>query len=135
MADAIVINKADGSNKEKADLARNEYKNALHLFPANLSGWIVPVEMCSALENTGISEIWEIVEKYRSYTTTKNDYFYHKRREQMVQTMYDSIDRQLKDRFYGNDVIKEKIIETEKLVLDGRISAYQAAADLLKASK
>ena len=132
MADAIVINKADGTNKEKADLARREYKNALHLFPATASGWEVPVETCSALENKGIADVWGIIERFRSTMTEGNDYIWHKRSEQMVETMYDSINRQLSNGFYDNVKVKEVILETEKKVLSGKISAYQAAAHLLE---
>ena len=49
MADAIFINKADGDNIVKANLAKAEYSNALHLFPPPESGWIPVVETCSAL--------------------------------------------------------------------------------------
>lgn len=48
----------------------------------------------------------------------------------MVQTMYDSINQQLKDRFYGDDRVKEKLAELEKDVLSGKVSAYQAASQL-----
>ncbi len=132
MADAIVINKADGANKNKAELARREYKNALHLFPATASGWEVPVEVCSALENEGIDSVWGIIEQYRSMMTAGSNYFFIKRNEQMVQAMYDTIDRQLKSRFFGNAKVKKRITELEKQVLSGKMSAYQAAGELLK---
>jgi LAO/AO transport system kinase len=131
MADAIVINKADGNNKEKAELARREYRNALHLFPATSSGWEVPVETCSAIENKGIADVWGIIEDFRSMMTIDSDFLQRKRSEQMVQTMYDSINRQLSNDFYENDRVKEAISETEKEVLTGKISAYQAAIKLL----
>ncbi|MEN8225545.1 MAG: methylmalonyl Co-A mutase-associated GTPase MeaB [Bacteroidota bacterium] len=132
MADAIIINKADGSNKEKAELAKQEYKNALHLFPATASGWEVPVETCSAIENKGIVHVWKIIKRYQKMMTEESDYFSHKRREQTVQTMYDSINQQLKDRFYGDNTIKERIAAIEKDVLSGKLSAYQAAAELIR---
>ncbi len=66
--------------------------------------------------------------------TGDSDYFYLKRREQTVQAMYDSIDRQLKDRFFGDDEVKQRIKELEKKVLSGKMSAYQAAGELLKDS-
>jgi len=132
MADAIIINKADGNNRQKAELARLEYKNALHLYPATASGWEVPVEMCSALENEGIDDIWEVIEQYRSMMTTENNFFFQKRKEQTVQTMYDSIDQQLNERFYRNEAVKKRIAQIEKDVLAGKISAYQAAGELLK---
>jgi len=135
MADAIIINKADGNNKDKAELARREFKNALHLFPATASGWEVPVETCSAIEKKGIEEVWDMVEHYYSAMTSESDYFYRKRREQTVQTMYDSIERQLKDRFYDDRDIKEKLAILEKEVLAGKISAYQAASEILGKSR
>ncbi|HSH50986.1 MAG TPA: methylmalonyl Co-A mutase-associated GTPase MeaB, partial [Bacteroidales bacterium] len=54
MADAIVINKADGGNIQKAELAKNQYQNALHLYPPAPSGWIPKVLTCSSLVKTGI---------------------------------------------------------------------------------
>ena len=134
MADAIIINKADGDNIEKAELAGREYKNALHLFPATASGWEVPVETCSARYHEGIASVWKIVERYRSTMTEESDYFYRKRREQTVQAMYDSINQQLKSRFFDQDEVKQRIKELEKKVLAGKMSAYQAAGELLKNS-
>jgi LAO/AO transport system kinase len=135
MADTIVINKADGANKEKAMLAQQEYKNALHLFPATASGWIVPVETCSALNKDGIKDIWAIVETYRQNMTEGNDYFRYKRNEQTVQSMYDSINQQLMDGFYRSTEVKAKIKEIEQKVLDGSLSAYAAAGLLLQLHK
>ncbi len=63
MADALVINKADGDNVKKAKLAQLEYKNALHLFPPSESGWIPTVNTCSSLNNKGIEEVWKVIER------------------------------------------------------------------------
>ena len=131
MADAIVINKADGANKEKAELAQREFRNALHLFPAPASGWEVPVETCSALENKGISGIWAMVENYRNTMGGEHGYLFRKRREQTVQTMYETIKQQLSDRFFGNEEVRSRLARLEQDVLEGRISAYQAATELL----
>lgn len=131
MADAIVINKADGNNREKAELAMREYKNALHLFPAQASGWTVPVQTCSAIENNGIREVWDIVERFHKAMATESDHFYRKRREQTVQTMYDSINGQLMDDFYNKEEMKEAIGMIEQDVLMGKLTAYQAATRLL----
>src|SRR5690606_12644110 len=61
MADALVINKAEGDNIDKAKTAKRAYQNALHLFPPNKNAWIPKVETCSALEHTNIPEIWKIM--------------------------------------------------------------------------
>src|SRR5699024_3905640 len=64
MADAVVINKADAENIKKAQLARLEYVRALHLFPKKDSGWSPEVRTSSALEQTGIQKIWEMIQEY-----------------------------------------------------------------------
>ena len=61
MADAIVINKADGNNIQKAGRAQAEFTNALHLFPPSPSGWVTPCKNLFLTLPTGIDEIWEMV--------------------------------------------------------------------------
>ena len=54
MADGIVINKADGNNIDKANLAASQFRNALHLFPAPDSGWTPQVLTYSGFYNKGL---------------------------------------------------------------------------------
>src|SRR5690606_30151690 len=61
MADAIIINKADGENLKAAKLAKTEFNRALHLYPAKESGWAPKTLLCSAIKNEGISEIWDVI--------------------------------------------------------------------------
>ena len=68
MADAIVINKADGDNLAKAKLARVEYANALHLFPPPDSGWTPVADICSARTKMGIDHVWELIMEHRKIT-------------------------------------------------------------------
>src|SRR5262249_37640266 len=63
MIDAIAINKADGDHLAAAQRTQSEFRNALHLFPASADGWSPQVLLCSALENTGIEAIWELILK------------------------------------------------------------------------
>src|SRR6056297_66269 len=74
MADTIAINKADGENIPKANLAKKEFENALHLFPVPPSGWPPKVLTCSAMKNNGIAEIWGEVQNYLSLTS-ENGFF------------------------------------------------------------
>jgi len=131
MADFIAINKADGGNVEKAQMAKVQYKNALHLFPQKESKWEPGVLTCSAAYKTGIAEIWEQIENYNKQTKD-NGYFFARRNEQSIYWMYETIDAQLKRNFYQNPVIKEKIKELEIMVLDSRKSSFLAAGELLK---
>jgi len=130
MADAITINKADGGNREKALMAQSEYRNALHLFPPARSGWKPRVELCSALYNDGISELWDMVLEYVE-ETRENGYFDVRRREQAKYWMFETINEHLKNHFYQNPTIKEEIPEYEKMVLNAKTSSFIAARELL----
>jgi len=130
MADAITINKADGNNIEKAGLARIQYQNALHLFPAAESGWNPKVLTCSAYMKTGISEIWETIDEYLTHVKS-NDYFQHRRNEQSKFWMYETINEQLRNNFYQNEKIKALMAESEEKVLKEEISSFVAAKKLL----
>jgi LAO/AO transport system kinase len=130
MADAITINKADGNNIEKAGLARVQYMNALHLFPAPDSGWKPKVLTCSAYLKTGISEIWEMIDEYLNHVRS-NEYFHHRRSEQSRFWMYETINEQLRNNFYQNEEIKTLMEESEKKVLKEEISSFVAAKRLL----
>ncbi|MDP5122220.1 MAG: methylmalonyl Co-A mutase-associated GTPase MeaB, partial [Spirosomaceae bacterium] len=78
MADLVAINKAD-ENQLKAKQAQIEYRNALHLFPATASGWIPKVTTCSAIQQTGLSEIWEQIKAYE--IALKSNGFWQRQRE------------------------------------------------------
>ena len=130
MADAITINKADGNNIEKAGLARVQYMNALHLFPATDSGWKPKVLTCSAYMKTGIKEIWDTIDDYFIHVKG-NSYFQSKRNEQSKFWMYETINEQLRNNFYQNERIKELMEESEKRVQKEEISSFVAAKKLL----
>ncbi len=131
MADMIAINKADQKNIEKAKQARQEFKNALSLFPPHESGWKPPVLTCSALEETGMDGLWEEVQNYFNQTK-ENGYFESNRKKQAVFWMYESIENQLKERFYNNPKVKEHLAALEKEVKEGVVSSFKAASELLK---
>jgi len=130
MADAITINKADGNNIEKAGLARIQYMNALHLFPASESGWKPKVLTCSAYLKTGISEIWDTIDEYLIQVKA-NEFFKHRRNEQSKFWMYETINERLRNDFYQNEQIKKLMEESEKKVLREEISSFVAAKKLL----
>ena len=130
MADAITINKADGNNIEKAELARVQYMNALHMFPAPESGWNPKVLTCSAYLKTGISEIWNTIDEYLNHVKN-NAYFQHRRNEQSKFWMYETINEHLRNNFYQNEQIKTLMAESEIKVLKEEISSFAAAKKLL----
>lgn len=131
MADAILINKADGDNLDNAKRARSTYKNALHLFPASESGWIPEVATCSALNDEGIDKAWEIIFKYVRQTKG-NNFFAKNRQNQAVFWMHESIETELKKSFYQKEEIIEKIKGFEKAIKNNETSSLNAAAQLLE---
>ena len=130
MADGIVINKADGSNIEKAKLAANHFKNALHFFPTPDSGWEPKVLTYSGFYGLGIKEIWDMIYEYFDFVKS-NGYFEYRRNEQAKYWMYETINEHLRDSFYNNDTIKSMLAEKENDVLSGKLTSFIAAKDLL----
>ncbi|MDR0811738.1 MAG: methylmalonyl Co-A mutase-associated GTPase MeaB, partial [Paludibacter sp.] len=122
MADGIAINKCDGSNTEKAQVARAQFQNALRLFPAHESGWTPEALTCSSKEQNGIAEVWEMVERYTAFVKG-NGYFERKRNSQAKYWMYETINEQLRNRFYLNPEIQRLLQENERKILNNEISS------------
>jgi len=131
MADLIAINKADGNNLKMADIARQEYANALHMFPPPASGWVPGVQTCSALEGSGIKQIWEQIEAYVSFTRN-NGFWDTNRSEQALYWMHQTISNELGNRFYDNPIIRQSLENTEHAVLSGTLDSFSAANSLLE---
>jgi LAO/AO transport system kinase len=132
MADGIAINKCDGSNIEKAMLAKAQFQNALHLFPMSDSGWSPEVIPCSSVEKNGIEEIWTMVGRFADFTRD-NGYFDHHRNQQARYWMYETINEQLRQRFYHNTEIQKLSKEMEQKVTANEVSSFIAATTLLEA--
>ncbi|GHV72456.1 ATPase/protein kinase [Bacteroidia bacterium] len=130
MADMIVINKADGDNIQQSKLAKSQFANALHLFPPTESGWIPPVETCSAYTGDNIDKLWQTVQEYVQYTKN-NGYFEHNRRMQKQRTLKQSVEEMLLYNFY-NDPVRAKQLEIAlNDVVTEKISPYIAAQKLI----
>jgi len=130
MADMIAITKCDGSNKAKAQIARQECENALHLFPPPKSGFQTRVHCCSSKTGDGIDNIWESVLSYMQFCKN-NGYFESRRKEQSKFWMYETIHENLRNGFYQNPEVNSMLHGTEKDVLEGKQSSYLAAKRLL----
>ena len=130
MADGIIINKADGDNIQRAELAARHFRNALHLFPATESGWEPRVLTYSGFYGLGIKEIWDMVYEYIDFVR-QNGYFQYRRNEQAKYWMYETINNTLRDRFYHDPAIARAIADMEQQVLRGELTSFAAAARLL----
>ena len=131
MADAVVINKADGANSLAAKRAGAEYKNALQLFPTEPGGWIPEVKTCSSLNKTGLPEIWEMLERHQQQLKG-NGYFDLNRKRQNVQWIKERITEYLERSFYELPEVKDEYPELVKQVEAGKLPALSAARRLIK---
>ena len=130
MADMMVITKADGENIHKAQLAKAQYQNALHLFPLPESQWRAKVYTCSSVDKVGLEEVWNGVEEYLDHIEA-NGYFQANRNRQNKYWMYETINETLKNAFYRNPEIEGRIAEVEQRVLEAKLSSFIAAKELL----
>lgn len=132
MADGIIINKADGNNIDKANLAASQFRNALHLFPAPESGWTPQVLTYSGFYDIGVKEVWDMVYAYIDFVK-ENGYFDFRRNEQSKYWMYEAVNEHLRDSFYHNPVVSAMLEGKEQQVLNGNLTSFVAAKKLLDA--
>ncbi len=134
MADGIVINKADGTNIKEAELAKVEFSSALHLYPIKESTWQPKVTTSSALNNTGIDLVWEMIVDYLKLTKN-NTYFNAKRNEQNAFWVYETINEHLKNQFYQHPKIKSELKSELKKVEQQLATPFEAATHIINLYK
>jgi LAO/AO transport system kinase len=130
MIDGMAINKADGDNKPKAERARIEYAGALHLFPASPDGWTPRVLTCSAIENAGIGEVWQMVLAHRELLEG-NGWLARRRNLQALSWMQELTMVGLDALFRGNRAIAARLPLLEEEVRMGRKTPFAASRELL----
>lgn len=127
MAEALVINKADGDNLSHARRARADYQRVLHLFPAHPAGWTPQVRHCSALDGDGIQELWnEVILEYKELVS-ENGYMRLRRDEQARYWFREHLEDRLHRSFYEHPAVKAEIGKMEEKVLASEISPFKAA--------
>lgn len=134
MADAIVINKADGENIKNAQIAKVEFNRALHLYPPKESTWQPKVLTCSALNNEGVDAIDALIQEYLQLTKN-NTSFNRRRQEQNTYWLFATIEQQLKQNFYSNKLVKEALVEAIDDLEKGSTTPFNAAKKLLNLSR
>ena len=130
MADAIVINKADGDNIKAARLAKTEFNRALHLYPPKDNGWIPETLTCSALKNEGIDAVWKIISEYIS-KARESDHFEQKRKAQNKFWLLQTIETTLKSDFYTSARVKKELEKQLQLLSENKTTPFEAANFLL----
>ena len=130
ISDGIVINKCDGDNVDRCQMAATNFRNALHFFPMPESGWTPKVLCYSGFYGTGVKEVWDMIYQYFDFVKA-NGYFDYRRNEQAKYWMYESINEHLRNHFYHNPLIQQRLEEAERIVLAGQKTSFTAAQQLL----
>jgi LAO/AO transport system kinase len=130
MADLVAVNKSDGDREKSARQAQVFYKNALHLLPIKDSQWTPQVLTCSALSKKGIADIWNLILDYHKFTLN-NNFFNEHRKAQSTYWLMESIESNLKKRFFETPSVSAAFSDIEQSVLDGKLSPFLAAERLL----
>jgi LAO/AO transport system kinase len=130
LADAIAVNKADGDNVKRAEMARKQYETALHFLAPSSPNWTPPVFTCSAMEMIGIDEIWESVLAHHKRLTLTGE-LQANREKQAVDWMWSLVKEGLKERFYQNPEVNKLLPEILKEVESGKTASTLAADRLL----
>lgn len=131
IADAILINKADGENKIGAEAARAEYNRALHYVTPATEGWRPRAYTGSALEGRDIDQIWSVIESFREQMTASGTW-QAQREAQLQAWLHAIIVEQLKRNFYDQPAVQAALPELETAVRQGTLPPTAAAVKLLQ---
>ena len=131
IADAILINKADGDNKAKAEMVRVEYERIIHYLRQATAGWQTHAYTCSSLTGEGINELWQIIQEYKENVTTSG-IFAERRKMQTLAWVYAMVEEYLKNNFYQHEQVKLIKDEVDLAVSQGEISATRAMEKLIR---
>jgi LAO/AO transport system kinase len=130
MADAIVVNKADGDNIPRANLARVEYSRVLHFLHPFTPGWSPRALTCSALHNEGVEAIWEEIARFRRHLED-NSLFERRRREQNRQWFHTLLREAVLGQFHRRPEVIASLPSLETRVAAGEIPVLEAVEELL----
>lgn len=130
IADALLINKADGENRSGALKAKNDYGMALKYLAPATAGWKTEAYICSALTGEGIEEIWALLTNFEK-TTRQSGVFDERRKKQSLDWVFGMVEHFLRDHFFNHPAIQKKLPTIKKEILKGSILPTVAAEQLL----
>ncbi|MBF0107772.1 MAG: methylmalonyl Co-A mutase-associated GTPase MeaB [Magnetococcales bacterium] len=132
MADAIVVNKADGPFEESAKQAAHVLRSALQVMHHPRPDWDLPVFLASARTGLGIDEVWQSMLRFQKVMTA-NGTLQMRRREQNLEWMATLVREELARRFDAHSEVRYLMPDLRRKVSDGKITAVRAASLLMQA--
>jgi LAO/AO transport system kinase len=130
LADAVIVNKADGDLKPAAERAVAEYYAALGLLRAPNPEWRPPVLKCSALKGEGIDAVWATVQQHRKAMEASGARA-AKRAAQAGAWMWAEISDGLLRRFKAHPEVARELQSLEREVRSGHTTPTAAARRLV----
>jgi LAO/AO transport system kinase len=125
----IAVNKADGDNVKRANIAAAEYRSALHILTPRSEHWHPPVVTYSALTGKGLAELWQKVLDHRTAMNASGE-FAARRREQQVKWMWSMLEGRMMARLRADATIRARVKKTEAEVADGKMTPAVAAEQI-----
>ena len=131
LADMIAVNKADGDNIARANVAAADFRSALHILAPRSPTWMVPVITYSALTGGGIDTLWHHVADYQK-KMTKSGELNARRRDQQVKWMWTLLEERLAARLRGDPAVRSKVKQAESAVAAGTLAPTLAVDEIAK---
>ncbi|ACF11242.1 LAO/AO transport system ATPase [Chlorobaculum parvum NCIB 8327] len=132
IADLVAVNKADSGRQAIAEISKADFEAALRLLPEKHTGWERNVLLTSALEGSGVSEVWQIVRRFEE-RMKQNEAWENTRREQLRNLLYTIAEERLKREFYDHQLVRTLQQSIEHQVFEGSLSPFSGALKLLEA--
>ena len=130
LADALLVNKADGDNKVRANAAKADYNRALHYLAPATKGWRTRAYTCSATHGDGIDAIWKVIGDFRQQTNASG-VFEKRRHRQTLDWVYSMVEEHLRTSFFNHAGVESIRAEIDQAVVEGHIAPTVAAQQLI----
>ncbi|MEO8233728.1 MAG: methylmalonyl Co-A mutase-associated GTPase MeaB [Ignavibacteriota bacterium] len=131
LTDAILVNKADGDNERRANIAKADYSNALHYLQPATKGWTSQAFTGSALTGKGIPELWDVIKKFET-TIKQSSMFEQRRKDQSIEWVFRMVEDALRDEFYNNEKVQKAIATIKQEITKDKTTPTLAAEKLLR---
>jgi len=131
LADALLVNKADGDNRIRANAARADYNRALHYMAPATEGWRTQAYTCSAMSGDGIAAIWKVINEFRLLTTMSGA-FDQRRQRQTLDWVYSMVEEHLRTSFFSHAGVGSIRTDVECAVIEGHLPPTVAAQMLIR---
>jgi LAO/AO transport system kinase len=130
LADLVIVNKADGDLAAAAGRTRADYASAVHLLRPKWRGWATEVLAVSALEGTGIDEVWTAIERFCAALAADGE-LVEARASQATAWLWSEVGDTLLERFRADSRVAEELPAVEAEVTEGRLTPTRGARRLL----